>query len=536
MTDSNLTVESRKKIEVLEREIRRLNKVQTELAESEEKYRLLVENANDAIFIVQDGQVQFPNNRGREIGRQLGLDLENVPFIEYVHPDDQEMVIERHLRRLRGEDLPHTYTFRMIGGNEQEMTVALNAVLIKWQGRPATLNFLRDISAQKELESQLHQARKMEALGTMAGGMAHDFNNLLMSIRADASAIQLGTHTTERQQKMLEGILHAVSSGEVMTKKLLGFARKDTCELSATDMNQLVSQTIDLFRRSHRELTIQTDFQKQLWSVDADPVQLERVLLNLMVNAGQAMPDGGNLNLTTRNETVDRQHAAQLGLTPGQYVQVTVADDGPGMDESTLNHIFEPFFTTKDKGQGTGLGLSCSFGIVQSHRGCLVASSHLGDGAQFKIYLPVSDSDACTDNGDKDIEQPEICLPPELDWLQTVLLIDDNRLVLTAVTLMLEKQGLRVLRAMSAQSALDLLREQGHEIDLVILDMILPNIDSEEVFNKMWKMSPTTRFMLTSGCGADDMVCQLIKKSGVGFIQKPYSEEKLYRKIGEISA
>ena len=536
MTESDLTGAFRKKIEALERDIRQLKKVQTELAESEEKYRLLVENANDAIFIVQDGQVQFPNNRGREIGRQIELDLENVPFIEYVHPDDQEMVIDRHLRRLRGEDLPHTYTFRIIGGNGQEMTVALNAVLIDWQGRPATLNFLRDITDQIELESQLNQARKLEALGTMAGGMAHDFNNLLMSIRADASAMQLGADITQRQQGMLEGILHAVSSGQAMTKKLLGFARKDTCELSVTDMNQLVGQTIGLFERSYPELNIQNDFQTELWSVDADPVQLERVLLNLMVNAGQAMPGGGNLTLTTRNETVNRQLATQLSLPPGQYVQVTVADDGPGMDPSTLKHIFDPFFTTRDKGQGTGLGLSCSFGIVKSHRGSLVASSRKGHGAQFDIYLPVSDSDACTGYGDKDAADSGICLPPELDWLRTVLLVDDNRLVLTAVTLMLEKQGLRVLSAVSAKSALDLLSEQDNEIDLVILDMILPNMGGEEAFNQMREMSPGSRFMLTSGCGVEDTVCHLLNHSGVGFLQKPYSEEELYRKIREISA
>ena len=536
MTESDLTGESRKKIEALEREIRRLKKVQTELAESEEKYRLLVENANDAIFIVQDGRVHFPNQKGREMGRQLELDLDNVPFIEYVHPDDQELVIDRHLRRLRGEDLPHVYTFRIIGGNGDEITVALNAVLINWQGRQATLNFLRDITVQKALESQLHQARKLEALGTMAGGMAHDFNNLLMSIRADASAIHLGNHTTERQQSMLDGILHAVSSGEAMTKKLLGFSREDTCELSVTDMNLLVSQTIELFKRSHRGLRIQTDFQPQLWSVDADPVQLERVLLNLMVNAGQAMPGGGCLRLSTRNETIGWQQADHLNLAPGQYVQIRVADNGPGMDESILKHIFDPFFTTKAKGQGTGLGLSCSFGIVKSHHGNLVASSRKGDGAQFDIYLPVSEMDACSQNDNHNKLLQDICLPPELDWLRTVLLVDDNRLFLTAVTLMLEKQGLQVLSAMNAASALDLLSEQGNTIDLVILDMILPNMGGEKAFNQMREINPTARFMLTSGCGADDTVCQLLHHSGVGFIQKPYGEEELYQKIKEISA
>jgi PAS domain S-box-containing protein len=394
MTDSERSGETRKKIEALEAEIRRLKKVKSELAESEEKYRLLVENANDAIFIVQDGRVKFPNSKGREISRRLDLDLDKKPFIEYVDPADQEIVIDRHQRRLRGEALPHTYTFRIIGGNGQEMTVALNAVLIQWQGRPATLNFLRDISAQKELEARLEQAKTLESLGTMAGGMAHDFNNLLMSIRADASAIQLGADTTERQRSMVEGILNAVSSGEAMTKQLLGFARKDACQFSPTDINTILDKAIDMFRPLYPAVTVWREFESPLWSADADPVQLERVFLNLMVNAGQAMPSGGDMILTTRNETFDRQRAMRLGLLPGQYVQVVVADNGPGMEDAILNRVFEPFFTTKAKGQGTGLGLACSFGIVQSHRGNLIAASRPGEGARFDIYLPVSAGDA----------------------------------------------------------------------------------------------------------------------------------------------
>lgn len=535
MTDTDGSSEYQKKIADLESEVRRLEKVQSDLAESEEKYRLLVEHANDAIFIIQDGQVQFPNNKGREIGRQLGLDLERVPFIEYVHPDDREMVIDRHLRRLRGEDLPHTYSLRLVGSSGREMTMALNAVLIQWQSRPATLNFMRDITAQKELEAQLEQAQKLEALGSMAGGMAHDFNNLLMSIRADAASLQLGTDISDRQQGTLSGILHAVSSGEAMTKQLLGFARKDTCKFFTTDLNRLSEKTIDLFKRNHPGLNIHTDLDNQLWMVEADPVQLERVILNLMVNSDQAMPDGGNLYLSTRNETLDRRSARRLGLTSGQYIRVSVADDGPGMGSDTLKRVFEPFFTTKRKGQGTGLGLAGSFGIVQSHHGALTASSEKGAGACFDIYLPVSTNDACTETETAAADQQAVCLPPELDWLHTVLLVDDNRLVVTAVTLMLEKQGLRVLNALSAQSAFTLLEARADEIDLIILDMILPKMSGTEALHRMRELNPAARFMLTSGCGADDAVCKLIENHRVGFIQKPYSEKELYRKIRELS-
>ena len=534
MTETDRLRESHKKIEALEQEIRRLKKVQSDLAESEEKYRLLVDNGNDAIFIVQDGEVQFPNEKGREIGRQLGLDLERVPFIDYVHPDDREMVIDRHLRRLRGENLPHTYSFRLVGGQGQEIWVALNAVLISWQGRPATLNFLRDITAQKELEARLDQVRTLEALGTMAGGMAHDFNNLLMSIRADATAIQLGSDATARQQEMLKGILHAVSSGEAMTKQLLGFARKDACQFVPTDFNRLLVQTIAMFKSTHQGLRIHTDFENQLWKVDADPVQLERVLMNLLVNAGQAMTGSGDLDLVTRNETLGRQQAHELGLTQGQYVHVSVADDGPGMDAATLERVFEPFFTTKKKGQGNGLGLACSFGIVESHRGRLIASSQKGAGACFDIFLPVSSGDVCSEMPAGGAEPKMVCLPAELDWLRTVLLVDDNHLAAMALSLMLEKRGLRVLKASSVEAALTLLEARSDEIDLVILDMILPNMGGQEALNQMRATAPKAKFMLTSGCGPDDSVCRLLNCGGVGFIQKPYDDRELYQKIQEI--
>jgi len=536
MTEVDRLSACRNRIEALEQEIRRLQNVESDLRESEEKYRLLVENANDAIFIVQDGQVKFPNAKGREIGRQLGLELEEVPFVEYVHPEDRGMVIDRHLRRLKGEDMPNVYSFRLLGGNGSQIWVALNAVRITWEGRPATLNFLRDITAQKELETRLDQARKLEALGTLAGGAAHDFNNLLMSIRADANAMRLRADTTAAHRKALDGILHSVASGASLTKQLLDFARRHTLEFRPFDPNRLLRETAAMFDRTQPGITIHYDCEEKPWTVEADPPQLERVLLNLFLNAAQAMPGGGNLRLITRNETLDRKEAVRLGLPPGQYVRISVADDGPGMDEATLERVFEPFFTTKEKSEGTGLGLACAFGIVECHRGRLMAVSRKGVGSRFDVFLPVSTRSICIDAPLEEGTPETVCLPNELTWLNTVLLVDDDRLVVTAVTRMLQKQGVRVLSAGSGESAVALLENRPEDIDLVIIDMLKPQAGGAEAFNRMRALRPEARFLLAGGCDVDDETCRILNGGGIGFIQKPYGAKELYAKIQEIAA
>ncbi len=535
MTETDRSSDCEKKIEDLQREIRRARKVQSDLTESEEKYRLVVEHANDAIFIVQNGQVKFPNAKGREIGRQLGIVLEKVQFIEYVHPDDREMVIDRHLRRLQGEDLPNSYNFRLMGSTGEQMWVALNAVLITWEGQPATLNFLRDITAQKELEAHLDQIQKIEALGTLAAGVAHDFNNLLMSIRADAETMRHGSETSDRQRELLGGILHSVASGEAMTQQLLGFARKDTCQFAAIDVNQLLLDTKAIFDRTRHKLEIEADLEKRMWRVAADAKKMERVLLNLFINADQAMPEGGHLKLITRNETIGRSRSQALGLKPGQYGRISVADDGPGMDAATRDRVFEPFFTTKKSGRGTGLGLACSQGIVQSHQGNLLVASQEGVGARFDIFLPVSNEANCRVAAPADESQELVCLPDELDWLRTVLLVDDSQLVIEAMTLMLEKHGLKILNTANPESAVALMKAQRESIDLVILDLIMPTVSGIDVCNRIQEIKPEAPVLLTSGCAADDAFCQLVRNNRVAFIQKPYSERELYQKIIEIS-
>jgi len=305
------------------------------MRESEEKYRLLVENANDAIFVMQDQKVKFPNPRAVEIGRYLGVDLEQVPFINHIHPQDREIVIKRHISRLKGEKVPSNYSFRLIARDGEELWMELNAILISWEGQPATLNFLRDITKQKKLEAQLQQARRMEALGTLAGGIAHDFNNLLMGIQGRTSLMLSDTDLPQLHYEELKGIEDIVKSAAGLTRQLLGFARTGKYEVKPADMNELIHKSSQMFGRTKKETKIHAKYQESIWPVEVDRSQIEQVLLNLYVNAWQAMPGGGELYLQTENVMFDKSYSKSYKLSSGKYVKISVTDTGVGMDEAT---------------------------------------------------------------------------------------------------------------------------------------------------------------------------------------------------------
>ncbi len=265
------------------------------LQASEEKYRLLVQNSNDAIFIAQDGVIKFPNLKAEELLGYSAAELAKIPFVNHIHPDDRDMVVERHKKRLEGQKAPNTYSFRAINRLDEELWVEINAVLILWEGRPATLNFIRDITEKKKLEAQFLQAQKMEAVGTLAGGIAHDFNNLLMGIQGHTSLMILDLDPGHPHHKMLKSIEEQVKSGADLTWQLLSFARGGKYEVKPTDLNTIIKKSSTMFGRAKKEISIVKSLQQDLWPVEVDRGQIEQVLLNLYVNAWQAMPSGGSL-------------------------------------------------------------------------------------------------------------------------------------------------------------------------------------------------------------------------------------------------
>ena len=341
------------------RDISKRLQAEEALRESEKQYRLLVKNANDAIFIAQDGIIKFPNPRTLEI---LGFPEEQpdgIPFSGFIHPEDRERVVDVHRRRLSGEEhLPTNYTFRIINKTGREYALQQNIVKIDWEGRTATLNFVRDITDQLNLEASLRQAQKMEAIGTLAGGIAHDFNNLLMGIQGRISLMMFGMEAEHPFFENLNRIEDCVKIATDLTRQLLGFARGGKYEIQATSMNDILDQSIELFGRTRKEIQIHKNYEAHLWTVEVDRGQMHQVLLNLFVNAWQAMPSGGNLYLQTENSVIPNDMLRPSELSPGNYVKISVADTGAGMDEATRARIFEPFFT---KGNGTGNGIGTGF-------------------------------------------------------------------------------------------------------------------------------------------------------------------------------
>lgn len=501
------------------RDISKRLEAEEALRESEKKYRQLFENANDAIFIAQDGKIKFPNPSAIEL---LGIENEvpeEIPFIGFIHPEDREKVLDIHLRRMSGEiRMPLNYVFRIVNAAGKEYTVQLNAVVITWKGHIATLNFVRDITDQLNLEASLRQAQKMEAIGTLAGGIAHDFNNLLMGIQGRISLMTFGLEPSHPFFDHLTCIEDCVKSASDLTRQLLGFARGGKYEITPACMNTILDQSIEMFGRTRKEVEIHKDYAENLWTVEVDRGQMHQVLLNLFVNAWQAMPDGGHLRIRSENCEIREDRVLSPQSVPGNYIKISVADTGAGMDENTRSRIFEPFFTTKEMGRGTGLGLASTYGIIRNHGGWITVDSRIGEGSTFSFYLPVSEKTVTPErpvSSEKTAEH------------RSVLLIDDEDIIIDVGAQLLEALGHMALVAKTGADALDIYRRNTGNIDLVILDMVMPATNGGKLVQQLKSINPNVRIILSSGYSIDGQAAEIMKQGCHGFIQKPYGITEL---------
>ena len=535
-TDSSLLYRNGSPFEILgvARDITNRKKTMKALAESEEKYRLLVENANDAIFIVQDDQVKFPNRKGKQMGLLLGLELDKVPFVNYIHPDDRDTVIDRHIRRLKGEKLPNRYSFRIVGKDDQIIWAELNTVKIDWEGKPATLNFLSDVTSQKELENQFYQAQKLEAIGTLAGGIAHDFNNLLMCIQGNASVMQMEISKSHHHYDLANNIIQSVASAAELTNRLLGFSRKGKYKLALTNLNDLMVTSSNMFARTRKAINVHHKLQNKVWAVEVDSAQIEQSLLNLYINAAEAMPNGGDIYLETKNFTLATETLKLSNLKPGNYVKLTVSDEGNGIDENDLPKIFEPFFTTKKFGRGNGLGLSSVYGIVKNHGGITKVDTKLGEGTAFTIYLPASNKTLVQEKEGEPLTLNKSTFKELTGKNLTILIVDDEEKILNAISGMLKRVGFKVCTASSGKRAIELYQKNMDTIDIVMLDMIMPEMDGGETFLKLKNINPNVKVLFSSGYSLQGQAQDILNLGGVGFIQKPFSENELLQEIGVI--
>ncbi|MCP3953819.1 MAG: response regulator, partial [Desulfobacterales bacterium] len=355
---------------------------------------------------------------------------------------------------------------------------------------------------------------------------AHDFNNLLMGIQGNASLLMLEREGQAGPDEKLKNIEKYVRRGEYLTKQLLGLSRGGKYEVKPTDVNELVRGCSGMFGETRKEITINRHFEEDIWSVEVDRGQLEQVLLNLFVNAAQAMPGGGDLFLETRNVALTEQLVSPYSLMPGNYVELSVRDTGTGIADSVKDKIFDPFFTTKEKERGTGLGLASAYGIISNHGGYINVESQVGQGTTFTIYLPASD---------KKLAVSEKASSADLHMGdETILLVDDEEMVTDVGKQLLERLGYTVKTAGSGREALGLFGREKATIDLVILDMIMPGFSGGETFDRLRTLNPKVKTLLSSGYSLNGQASDILARGCSGFIQKPFNINQLSQKIREI--
>jgi two-component system cell cycle sensor histidine kinase/response regulator CckA len=394
------------------------------------------------------------------------------------------------------------------------------------EGNPiGTLVILRDISEKKRLESQLQYIERMEAIGTLAGGIAHDFNNLMMGMLGNISLILYDIGSESPYYEKLKNIEKLIQSGSKLTSQLLGYARKGKYEVRPINLNQLVEESSETFGRTRKEIVIHREFAEDLSSVMADEAQIQQILMNLFINAADAMPGGGDLFLKTLNVTHEDIGDKPYKPRSGDYILLKVSDTGTGMGQKVMDRIFEPFFTTKDLGRGSGLGLASVYGIIKGHGGYIDVESKKGRGAIFSIYLPASEKSI-----QKTLEIPERIM----EGNENILLVDDEALVINVGVQLLKKLGYTVLEAQNGREAIKIFMEGNHAIDMVILDMVMPDMSGGEVYDRIKRIDSNVKVLLSSGYSIDGQAAEILKRGCEGFIQKPYSMEDFSKKIREV--
>jgi PAS domain S-box-containing protein len=382
--------------------------------------------------------------------------------------------------------------------------------------------------AQEEkrgLESRLQHAQRMESIGTLAGGIAHNFNNLLMGILGNASLMLLDTDSTHPHYESLKSIEKLVKSGSELTSHTLGYAREGKYEIKLFSLSQLVIETSNTFAVTKKEIKVHRELDENLLWIKGDYGQIEQVLLNLFVNAADAMPRGGDLFLKMMNLTHEDIKDKTYQAKPGNYILLTLRDTGVGMDKKTKERIFEPFFTTKGLARGTGLGLASAYGIIKGHGGYIDVNSVKGHGTTFNVYLPA------TEEVEEEKEFPASRL---LHGQETVLLVDDEEMVIDVGMQMLKKLGYEVLIARGGREALELCNKNRDEIDMVLLDMIMPDMGGSETYDRMRGINPNLKVLLSSGYSINGQAKEILDRGCDGFLQKPFKLEELSEKIREI--
>jgi len=505
-------------------------KAEESLKREKEKFRVLVEKAPLGVSLIgKDGRYIYVNPKfveffgygpeeistGKEWFSKAYPDQESrkkaVAFWKSDHDKAKPGVARPRILQVTCEDgSQKTVNFRSVSMQDGDQLV-----------------IYEDITKSQQMEAQLLQAQKMEAIGTLAGGIAHDFNNLLQAILGYTQMLMIERGKEDKEYLRLGEIEKAARRASELTLQLLTFSRKVESHLRPVDLNQEIRQVEKLLKRTlPKMIDIKLFLQDDLRVINADPSQMEQILMNLAVNARDAMPEGGKLVIETENVILEEEYCrVHLGAKPGPFSLITVSDTGCGMDPETVEHIFEPFYTTKEKGRGTGLGLSMVYGIIKNHGGYIMCYSEPGEGTSFKIYLPVE-----RETNNQEPERVEEAPMPK-GGAETILLVDDELPLRELGEQMLKRFGYRVLTAPDGETALEIYRQKGEEISLVILDIIMPGMGGRRCLEALLRIDPDARIVVSSGYSINGANGETLDAGSRGFISKPYEIRQMLKVV-----
>ncbi|MBI4963630.1 MAG: PAS domain S-box protein [Desulfomonile tiedjei] len=523
--------EQKRAEEALRQSREEFRRLYEESKRAEDLYRSLLSSSADAVIVYDiEGKAQYVNESFTQI---FGWTLDDVrdrhsPHVPESRLDEIRIIIDNLIRE--GAPLRGVETKRV---TKEGRVLDISASASRYhdhEGKPAgLLVILRDITESKRLEEQLRQAVKMEAVGRLAGGVAHDFNNLLTAIMGYTNLLLQQIPRDSSQHEKLAQVFRAADRAATLTGQLLAFSRKQVLDVKVLDLNHVIAGWEQVLQRMIGEnVQLTMALSQSLGRVKADPGQIEQILMNLVVNARDAMPSGGKLTIETGNSVLSREYSqTHPEVEPGRYVMFSVSDGGQGMDENTLSRVFEPFFTTKEKGVGTGLGLSTVYGIVKQHRGHISVYSEPGRGTTFKVYLPLVE---------QSVEEPTVMGVTSLRPVgqETVLIVEDEEIVRELATEALDMLGYSVLAAGHPDEAKTICSKHGGTIDLLLTDVCLPDMDGKSLFDTLSPQRPSMKVLYVSGYTENFVVHRGILDSGVSFLPKPFTVEGLAQKVREV--
>ena len=517
---------------IVSRDISERKKAEDVLRKSEEKYQTLVENANETILVIQDGMVKFVNSKASESFGYTEQEFLSTPIFELIHPEDRDAVIERYLLKIHGDTTPTRHTYRIIHKIGEIQWIEISSVMIEWEGRPATLNLVMNITERvraeeekRNLEERLQRAEKMESLGILAGGVAHDLNNVLGIVVGYAEMLLMGADKSSPIRSKLVNIMEGGQKAAMIVGDLLTLARRGVSGRDVINLNKIIadwqqSSEFEKLSSYHSAVKIKTELEPDLLNISASSVHLGKTIFNLVSNASEAMPKGGILTIKTDNQYIDKPIQGYDEIMEGDYVVLSVSDTGEGIHADDLKHIFEPFYTKKVMGRsGTGLGLAVVWGTVKDHNGYINVESEEGKGSTFTLYFPVSREKLSA-------EHIAVLISEYMGKGESILIVDDVKGQRALAEEMLKKLNYNVTSASSGEEAVAYLK--GHNADLMVLDMIMdPGMDGLDTYRQVLGLHPKQKAIIMSGFSESDRVKAAQALGAGAYVRKPYVIEKL---------